>query len=205
MTDPKIDDILIYSDVKVNKRLNKPAEFLVDLITTYNEMQFWQWLAPEIQCSIYYVLLSIYTLKARFYGHRFIGKPRFSGQNYYDGTLVFSNSGNFNIADTSGGIFASKGSAIRWARNWTELNSQASIDINVPIHIFSKLLMPFIASIYWNNVYRREEALAIKRMIVWRRTILEKQPSSAKKTVWKPHFTGKLQYCGTMCYDRFFR
>ena len=39
VTDPKIDDILIYSDVKVNKRLNKPAEFLVDL-TTYNEMQF---------------------------------------------------------------------------------------------------------------------------------------------------------------------
>ena len=29
-------------------------------------------------------------LKARFYGHRFSGKPRFSGQNCYDGTTVFN-------------------------------------------------------------------------------------------------------------------
>ena len=48
------------------------------------------------------------TPKARFYGHRFSGKARFSGQNCYDGTTVFSNSGNFNIADSFGGIFASK-------------------------------------------------------------------------------------------------
>ena len=40
------------------------------------------------------------TLKARFYGHRFSGKLRISGQYSYDGTTVFSNSGNFNIADT---------------------------------------------------------------------------------------------------------
>ena len=39
------------------------------------------------------------TLKAWFYGHRFSGKPRFSGQYCYDGTTVFTNSGNFNIAE----------------------------------------------------------------------------------------------------------
>ena len=48
------------------------------------------------------------TLKARFYGHRFSGKARFSGQNCYDGTTVFSNSGNFNIAENFGTIFALK-------------------------------------------------------------------------------------------------
>ena len=47
------------------------------------------------------------TLNARFYGHSFSGKPRFSGQYCYDGTTVFSNSGNFNIADTFGGNFCS--------------------------------------------------------------------------------------------------
>ena len=48
------------------------------------------------------------TLKARFYGPRFSGKARFSGQNCYDDTTVFSNSGNFNIANTFGQIFCSK-------------------------------------------------------------------------------------------------
>ena len=47
-------------------------------------------------------------LKSRFYGYRFSGKALFSGQNCYDGTTVFSNSGNFNIADTFGAIFAPK-------------------------------------------------------------------------------------------------
>ena len=48
------------------------------------------------------------TLKARFYGNRFSWKPRFSGQWCYDGTAVFSNSGNFNIMDTFGCDFCFK-------------------------------------------------------------------------------------------------
>ena len=56
-------------------------------------------------------------LKARFYGHRFSGKARFNGQNCYDSITVFSNSGNFIIADIFVGIFAQK----FWA------NSESSI------------------------------------------------------------------------------
>ena len=43
-----------------------------------------------------YKTIDLYTntLKAQFYGHGF------SGQYCYDGTTVFSNSGNFNIEDT---------------------------------------------------------------------------------------------------------
>ena len=44
------------------------------------------------------------TLKARVYGHGFSGKARCSGQICYDGTTVFSNSGNFNISDTLGSV-----------------------------------------------------------------------------------------------------
>ena len=47
-------------------------------------------------------------LKARFYGHRFSGKPRFSGQYGYDGAVIFSNSGNFNFADTIGAYYTEK-------------------------------------------------------------------------------------------------
>ena len=46
------------------------------------------------------LVISQSTLKARFYGHRFSGKAGFSGQYCYDGATVFSNNGNFNIADT---------------------------------------------------------------------------------------------------------
>ena len=44
------------------------------------------------------------TLKAWFHGHRFSGKPRCSGQNCYNGTTMFSKSGNFNIVGIWGGI-----------------------------------------------------------------------------------------------------
>ena len=42
----------------------------------------------------------------RFYGHRFSGKLQFSGQYSYDGRILFTNSGNFNIADSLGVNFA---------------------------------------------------------------------------------------------------
>ena len=48
------------------------------------------------------------TPKARFYGHRFSGKLQFSGQYCYDGRILFTNSGNFNITDTIVGGFAQK-------------------------------------------------------------------------------------------------
>ena len=71
------------------------------------------------------------TLKARFYGHRFSGKARFSGQNCYDGTTVFSNSGNFNIADTLGVIFAPKVSAISFLRPFYENSRSAGKKLKV--------------------------------------------------------------------------
>ena len=44
------------------------------------------------------------TLKAQFNGHRYSRKLQFSRQYCYNGTAVFSNSGNFNIADIFGAL-----------------------------------------------------------------------------------------------------
>ena len=46
--------------------------------------------------------LQVCTPKARFYRHRFSGKLQFSGQYCYDGRILFTNSGNFNIKDPLG-------------------------------------------------------------------------------------------------------